>query len=239
MNKILTILILVISSHGFGQIKLTGQIVDVRNNPLPNASINVVGLTASAVSDESGVFFATLPISIKKGDIITLRVSKDGYNTISKHIAATFLSIPIKLSKELHPRKKIITSNAIPTNSNSAQSKSYSEPPSQSTAVTSYFQSGGITAGQVNIAPLARHLDDATIGQLQSFMTDKNEKIVVTSVMGDSEAFQYANEISKFLKSNGYAKVDGVNQAIYSEPIQGQYINRDTLGVHILIGARK
>jgi hypothetical protein len=240
MNRLLTFLILLISVHGFGQIKLTGQIVDLKNNPIPNANISVVGLTASGVTDESGVFFATLPTSVKKGDIITIRVSKEGYNTISKHIAATYLSIPIKLSKDLHSKKKaFVPSSSLADSKANTQSTGYSTLSSQPTTVTSYFQSGGITANQVNIVPLSRHLDEVSSNRLINSLPDKNEKINITCIWGDSEAFQFATQISDFLKANGYKRIDGVDQVAFTRPVIGQYIDRDTAGVKILIGARQ
>jgi len=56
--------------------------------------------------------------------------------------------------------------------------------------------------------------------------------------MNDGEAFQFATEISDYLKQIGYMKIDGVNQAIYSRPVSGQNIGRDSTGVKIVIGTR-
>lgn len=219
------------------QITLTGQILNSNNVPIALASINIVGNNLNDTSDDLGLFHIALPSIIKKGDIIVLRVAKEGYNTVTKKIPVSFLSIPIKLIKNKknggkpHP---LTENKKFPMPS--LQQPTTVVPPVN---VTSLFQSGGITANQVTIAPLARKIDDNNSLQLINNLPDKNEKINVTSVMGDSEAFQFANEVLDFLKAKGYKKVDGVNQAMFTRPVVGQSINRDTSGIKIIIGARQ
>ena len=104
--------------------------------------------------------------------------------------------------------------------------------------VTSNNQSGGITANQVNIGAVPRNLDYETQNQLLTIIKKKDEPIDISSVMGDAEAFRYANQINDFLKTQGYSKVDGVSQAIFSKPIIGQFIEKDSVGVKIIIGAK-
>lgn len=104
--------------------------------------------------------------------------------------------------------------------------------------VTSNNQSGGITANQVNIGAIPRNLDYETQNQLLTIIKKKDEPIDISSVMGDAEAFRYANQINDFLKTQGYSKVDGVSQAIFSKPIIGQFIEKDSVGVKIIIGAK-
>lgn len=103
--------------------------------------------------------------------------------------------------------------------------------------VTSNNQSGGITANQVNIGSIPRNLDVNTERQLLSFLNSKNERIDINSVMGDAESFQFANQINDFLKSQGFTKVDGVSQSVFTKPVVGQFMNRDSSGVKILIGS--
>lgn len=103
--------------------------------------------------------------------------------------------------------------------------------------VTSNNQSGGITANQVNIGSVPRTLDINIQRQLLSFLNSKEESIVIDCIMGDSESFLYANQINDFLKSKGYNKVDGVNQSAFTKPVIGQFMDRDTSGVKILIGS--
>lgn len=103
--------------------------------------------------------------------------------------------------------------------------------------VTSNNQNGGITANQVNIGSIPRTLDVNTQRQLLSFLNSKDEKIDINSVMGDVESFQFANQINDFLKSKGFTKVDGNRQSVFTKPINGQFMNRDSSGVKILIGS--
>ncbi len=103
--------------------------------------------------------------------------------------------------------------------------------------VTSNNQNGGITANQVNIGSIPRNLDINTQGQLLSFLNSKDERIDINSIMGDAESFQFANQINDFLKSQGFTNVDGVNQSVFTKPVIGQFMNRDSSGVHILIGS--
>jgi hypothetical protein len=104
--------------------------------------------------------------------------------------------------------------------------------------VTSNNQSGGITANQVNIVAIPRNLDDKTQNQLLAILKKKDEPIDISSVMGDAEAFKYANQINDFLKTHGYTKVEGVSQSVFSKPVIGQFIDKDSIGVKIVIGAK-
>ena len=101
---------------------------------------------------------------------------------------------------------------------------------------TSFNQQGGITAGQVKIGSIPRRLDMGGQSQLRSLLP-KDKPVTVTSVMGDGEAFQYANEIKSFLVADGYT-VDGVNQALYSEPKIGQGIVPGDDSFEVIIGTR-
>lgn len=103
--------------------------------------------------------------------------------------------------------------------------------------VTSNNQNGGITANQVNIGSIPRNLDMNTQRQLQLFLSVKDEKIDINSVMGDAESFQFANQINDYLKSQGFTKVDGVSQSVFTKPVIGQFMKRDNSGVKILIGS--
>ena len=104
--------------------------------------------------------------------------------------------------------------------------------------VTSHNQNGGITANQVNIGAIPRKLDNNIQNQLLGFLQDKNERIEISSILGDPESFEFASQINNFLKSQGYLSVDGVNQSVYTKPVVGQFLNRDSTGVKILIGSK-
>jgi hypothetical protein len=62
---------------------------------------------------------------------------------------------------------------------------------------------------------------------------------MVSSTWGDTEAFEFANAVTDFLKAQGYKRVDGGNQSMYNKPVVGQIIQRDSTGVKIIIGARE
>jgi hypothetical protein len=88
-------------------------------------------------------------------------------------------------------------------------------------SVSSQNQSGGITAGTVNIygQKQQRHLDQ------QGTSFPNSAKVSVAAVIGDGEAFAYAQEITDWMRSNGWTNVTGVNQAIFSGPVFGQGIS--------------
>ncbi len=106
--------------------------------------------------------------------------------------------------------------------------------------VESHNQQGGITAYQVNIQPGDRQLSTGATQQLKSYLKGVNLKSVeVNAVMGDGEAFRFASQIKNFLTSEGF-DVKGVNQVVYTAPIQGQIVeppNAEGL-VKIIIGNR-
>ena len=90
--------------------------------------------------------------------------------------------------------------------------------------VTSYDQSGGITAGQVNIGQQFRQLNDRSKGQLRDVITAHPDTAIrVDAVMGDGEAFGLAEQVKAFLLAEGH-EVDGVDQVVYGSPVIGQSI---------------
>ena len=102
--------------------------------------------------------------------------------------------------------------------------------------VTSSHQSGGITAGQVNIGPQPRKIDDNVRHQLRELVKARpGAPISVTAVMGDGEAYGFAEQIKNFLESEGLT-VDGINQAVYSGRIVGQEVNPDQNKLDIRVG---
>jgi hypothetical protein len=104
--------------------------------------------------------------------------------------------------------------------------------------ITSYFQSGGITAHTVNVGIQQRHINNELTKQLDSLLTThKNNKIDISSSLGDGEALSFADEIENYLKSKGY-DVHGGNQVVWSRPIRGQEISFEDDGtVSIRIGS--
>jgi len=74
----------------------------------------------------------------------------------------------------------------------------------------------------MNFGPQPRELDTPLKQQLRTII-HSGSIVKITSVLGDGEAYGFANQIKTFLENEGY-QVDGVNQAIYSGPITGQII---------------
>lgn len=108
--------------------------------------------------------------------------------------------------------------------------------PAQVFNVTSNNQSGGITAGVVNVGPKPRNIDAGLRKQLKQMLPDKIKRVTVTSVMGDGEAFSFATQIKNFLEQQGY-EVNGVNQSVFTAPVIGQQFIPDTLT--FIIGTRQ
>lgn len=89
--------------------------------------------------------------------------------------------------------------------------------------VHSHNQSGGISAGQVNIGPQKRHLDDRQKNQLRGAL-DPSRTVQVDALLGNAEAMDFATEITAWLKSEGY-DVNGVDQVVWSGPVGPQQID--------------
>jgi hypothetical protein len=108
------------------------------------------------------------------------------------------------------------------------------------TNITSFNQSGGITAQTVNVGPGKRTLNESVQEQLDNAMIGK-KKVTVVAVMGDGEAFQFATEIFDYLKGKNVPLYGGgVVQAAFGRPIIGQIANQlpnDEL--QIIVGSRQ
>jgi hypothetical protein len=106
----------------------------------------------------------------------------------------------------------------------------------QNISITSNNQSGGITAHTVNIRSARRQLDAVSAQQLLQALP-KNKPVKVVAVMGDQEAFAFATQILGHLKADGY-RAEGVEQAVYSQPVVGQFINRTASGFEVVVGGK-
>jgi len=112
-------------------------------------------------------------------------------------------------------------------------------PEDKKTTITSINQSGGITAHTVNVGPQPRQINAALGGQIHA-MIPAGSKVSIIAVMGDSEAFSFAQQIKCWMQQNGYPSVDGVSQAVFSQPVLGQNINKKPDGSYdIVIGGRQ
>ncbi len=110
-------------------------------------------------------------------------------------------------------------------------------PDEQEINITSYNQQGGITAYQVKIQPGDRQLTEANADRLERTLNDLEfVEIEVNAVMGDGEAFRFATQIMNFLTTKEFP-VKGVNQAMYTAPVQGQKIEQHDNGLlRIVVG---
>jgi len=67
-----------------GTFTITGTIVDAQtNDSVANAVVSVIGVTGFAASDSNGIFTLPLaaPSSFRAGDVMQVRVAKNGYGT--------------------------------------------------------------------------------------------------------------------------------------------------------------
>jgi hypothetical protein len=101
--------------------------------------------------------------------------------------------------------------------------------------VTSYNQSGGITANTVNIGQQPRVLtpvlEQETLGVIQGY-----KKVDVICIWGDQDGFRLATEIADFLRAKGI-EVNGVNQAMFTRPVIGLHAEPAGDTLKLIIGA--
>lgn len=93
--------------------------------------------------------------------------------------------------------------------------------------ITSHNQMGGVTAQTVNFGPQQRQMNSDIETQLKENIST-SAGIEVITVMGDGEAFQFANQITQWLKSNGYKNVNGVTQSVFQSPQNGQKLIKES-----------
>lgn len=109
----------------------------------------------------------------------------------------------------------------------------------QNISINSHNQIGGITAHTVNFGQSPRSLNEE-LGRQIKHNIPTTATVRIVAIMGDGEAFGFANQILAWMKGNGYAMVDGVDQAIYSKPVLGQNINMKGEGdFELIIGTRQ
>jgi hypothetical protein len=98
--------------------------------------------------------------------------------------------------------------------------------------VASHDQRGGITAGILNVGAQPRDLTPKLMRQLLEALPDKEGDVTVTCILGDGEAFRFATSIKDYLVGQGYT-VNGVNQAVFSGPLEGQTIDPEKRTIRI------
>jgi len=164
-------------TYAFSQgITIPGQVTDTKNNPVSQVTISVVGANSTAITDELGIFSLKLSKSIKKGDEITIRASKSGYKTVSRHIAVSSLMIPIRLIKI-----KTVNNNLTNSVDRKVDSINKNKPENNSgVIVQSFGQKGGITAGTV-IVPEDKEIPLTDNYTIKSVTLNNNQKAILIS----------------------------------------------------------
>ena len=87
--------------------------------------------------------------------------------------------------------------------------------------VTSHDQSGGITAGVVNIGAQDRDLNmmpNAQKSLLSNVSQYKDRAFRVQAQMGNPESYNFALQIRAFLRSNGFAVEEFISEAAGGKP---------------------
>jgi hypothetical protein len=106
--------------------------------------------------------------------------------------------------------------------------------------ISSANQSGGITAGIVNIFNKYKiELTEENKNQILSRIADRNTKIWVSlQEGGGSELTQFAEDIKHFLINEGYQNVIGVNRIFGFSPFKGVIIEqKSNTGLVIFVGS--
>jgi hypothetical protein len=100
--------------------------------------------------------------------------------------------------------------------------------------ITSYFQSGGITAQNVNVGLQPRHVGADTIRDITQHLP-KDADVTVWCRLGDGEGHSFAHEILAWMRANGYENVKGITQALWNQPVVGNGIEKQDDGTYALI----
>ncbi len=91
--------------------------------------------------------------------------------------------------------------------------------------VKSVNQTGGITAGKINIGPQPRNLDREILLQrqlLEELAPYRESGVVLRVNMGDTEADAFARQIAVFLIDNGFnCSPNGPTVVVCSPPLSG------------------
>src|ERR1700722_6351893 len=77
---------------------VTGIVTDKNGKAINLARVDVVGKGNSSVTDDEGKFGFTLARTAK-GDLVTFRVTKKGFNVYSVQLAVSALPVNIKLTR--------------------------------------------------------------------------------------------------------------------------------------------
>jgi hypothetical protein len=73
----------------------------------------------------------------------------------------------------------------------------------------------------INVKSISRGISQIDkIKMIDNLKKFENKEIILTTVLGDTEAFQFAEQIKEVFVQSGW-KVDGISQALYNKPVNG------------------
>jgi len=84
-------------------------------------------------------------------------------------------------------------------------------------------QTGGVTAGQINIGSPARHLSESDVQQLKSRLTPFHSKLTINAMAGTSDAVPLADELKIAIHDAGVSVDDEVHLVMPSGPSKPLY----------------
>jgi len=145
-----------------------------------------------------------------------------------------------KKTEVITPKIKYVYLPSKITERNKDTAIGVDQKPTSQVSVTSYGQTGGITANEVNIGKpnKVRSLTISDKEYLLNFLPEKNEKIKILFLVNDNEGYQYAKQFYDFLLSHNYTNVNNfITPFMTNKPLYGQYVYRNEMKeVEIKIG---
>lgn len=225
--------------YAFAQSKITGQILDSKRVPVSLATISIVGENATATSDDLGIFILTIPYKIKRGDVITIRITKVGYKALTRQIAVSYLSTSFTLLKETRKSHSSVVAKKPSdkvNNQNDVQQNEVRVP-----ELSGIFNNSPMQFGNGNIqnnlfnGRIDRHLDMQTLNDVLKYLVQKNKEITIEYQSPDPESRNFSSELEKQLKARGYSKVVLFGHIDIGTPQQQSPILLDTANYIISI----
>ncbi|MBD1364423.1 carboxypeptidase regulatory-like domain-containing protein [Mucilaginibacter sp. ZT4R22] len=192
------------------ELRMPGQVLDDKRTPIENVSVGVVGDNSFALTDANGLFLLILKSSFRPAQPITLRFSKTGYKTITKHTSVSSVVLSTSLIKQK-------TNNHTPTTTNNGIKPKDSLPRQSNDGTIVGDNSHNIIGngnnvgvnGDLNINT-EKHLLDLQKVEILNFIENlKKQKNSTTnsfqlSLTSNSNGRTFSNELVEFLKSKGY-----------------------------------
>lgn len=211
----LIIVFILLSCESYAQMRITGQVLDDRNTPIEAAIIDVAGKNSSAITDGLGIYIITLPNEVKKGDIVALRVSKQGYRTATRQLAVSYISTTIKLIKVVN--LNLQTKNKLHPNSSNQtklrKKENTSDNPQISPEFNAPINNSPMQFGNGNIqnnkyfGRLDRHPTEDLVYAILNYLPLKSTPLTLTYQTGDVESMKFCSELKDQLEKHKYINV--------------------------------